>query len=81
MKDLGISWTEIKESSRGELQGLLRGLYNYNVMHAFDGYSEKAVSDLAKNNPSVRGDYVRTQEMKARFGMRKQHTSFKELLG
>mgnify|MGYP003139025147 CR=1 FL=1 len=81
MKDLGLSYTEIKESSRTELVGLLNGLSNYNTVHAFDGYSSDDISEMAKKNPSVRGDYNRTQAMKAKYGFAKKRTqSFKELI-
>ena len=81
MKELGLSYTEIKESSRTELLGLLTGLSNYNTVHAFDGYTDKNISEMAKENPSVRGDYARTQGMKARFGLTKAAPrDFKELI-
>ena len=80
MKDLGLSYTEIKESSRGELIGLLAGLSNYNTLHAFDGYSDKDIGEMAKNKPSVRSDYAKTQRMKARY-IRKKRTTFRELEG
>jgi|TARA_R100000234_G_scaffold29539_1_gene17114 hypothetical protein len=80
LKEGIISYTEIKECTRAELLGLAAGLNNYNVMHAFDGYSEKDISEMAKNNPSVRGDYARTQAMKAKYGEKKAPTNFRELL-
>jgi len=80
MKDLGLSYTEIKESSRKELVGLLNGLSNYNTIHAFDGYTSDDISEMAKKNPSVRGDYAKTQAIKARYGFGSKPKSFKELL-
>ena len=80
LKEGIISYTEIKECTRAELLGLLSGLSNYNVIHAFDGYSEKDIAELAKNNPSVRGDYAKTQAMKAKFGEKKTPTSFRDLI-
>ena len=80
MKDLGLSYTEIKESSREELVGLLKGLSNHNILHAFDGYSDNDISEMAKNKPSVRSDYAKTQAMKARYGFGSKPKSFKELL-
>ena len=80
MKDLGLSYTEIKESSRGELIGLLAGLSNYNTLHAFDGYSDKDIGEMAKNKPSVRSDYAKTQALKAKYGLAQKPKSFKELL-
>ena len=78
MKDLGLSYTEIKESSRGELIGLLAGLSNYNTLHAFDGYSDKDIGEMAKNKPSVRSDYAITQALKAKYGLAQKPKSFKE---
>lgn len=80
MKDLGLSWTEIKSSTRVELHALLIGLNNYNVMHAYDGYSSKDIDNMAKDNPSVRSDYAKTQQMKARYGTKQAPKSFKEIL-
>ena len=80
MKDLGLSYTEIKESSRGELIGLLAGLSNYHTLHAFDGYSDKDIGEMAKNKPSVRSDYAKTQALKAKYGLAQKPKSFKELL-
>lgn len=80
MKDLGISYTEIKESSREELIALITGLSNYNILHAFDGYSDKDINEMAKNKPHVRSDYAKTQALKAKYGFGKPPTSFKELL-
>ena len=80
MKDLGLSYTEIKESSRGELIGLLAGLSNHNTLHAFDGYSDKDIGEMAKNKPSVRSDYAKTQALKSKYGLAQKPKSFKELL-
>lgn len=80
LKEGIISYTEIKECTRVELLGLATGLSNYNVIHAFDGYSEKDISEMAKNNPSIRGDYAKTQALKAKYGERKSPQSFLELM-
>ena len=80
MKEGIISYTEIKECTRVELLGLIAGLSNYNVLHAFDGYTEDDISELAKKNPSMRSDYAKTQAMKAKYGARTAPKSFKELL-
>ena len=81
MKDLHISWNDIKNTPQVELTALLRGLNNYNILHAFDCYSSDYVREMAKKNPTVRSDYGKSMEMKERYGMRKKHTSFKELIG
>tara|TARA_Y100001973_G_scaffold105696_1_gene179923 strand:- start:387 stop:668 length:282 start_codon:yes stop_codon:yes gene_type:complete len=80
MKEGIVSYTEIKECTRTELLGLTIGLSNYNVMHAFDGYSDEDISEMAKKNPSVRSDYAKTQRMKARYRTKKP-AAFPELEG
>ena len=64
MKELHLSWSEIKRLPRKELEGLLFGLSQYNKMHQFDGYDEKDVSEMAKNKPAIRSDYYRYMELK-----------------
>ena len=81
MKDLNLSWNEIKNTPRTELAGILTGLGNYNVIHAFDGYTSDDISKMAKDNPSLRVDYGKSMAMKAKYGMAKKHTSFTELVG
>lgn len=81
MKDLGMDWREIKDTPLYELRGLLQGMSNYNVLHAFDGYSSDDVSELAKGKPEVRSDYNKSMLMKEKYGMRKKPTSFEEFKG
>jgi hypothetical protein len=64
MKELHMSWSEIKSLPRKEIEGLLFGLSQYNKMHQFDGYDEKDVSEMAKNKPAIRSDYYRYMELK-----------------
>ena len=64
MKELHLSWSEIKSLPRKELEGLLFGLSQYSRMHQFDGYDEKDVSEMAKNKPAIRSDYYRYMELK-----------------
>lgn len=80
MKDLHISWEEIKNTPRVELDALLKGLNNFNILHAFDGYSSDDVSEMAKKNPSIRGEYSKTQQMQAKFGRKRKPTSFSEII-
>ena len=84
MKELGMSWNEIKATPRHELLGLLVAMSNYNIMHSFDGYSPDEVSDMAKNKPQIRSDYAKTMELKAKYEMRagkkQQVKSFRGLL-
>lgn len=84
MKDLGMSWSEIKATPRNELIGLLTAYSNHEVMHAFDGYSSEDVNEMAKNKPEVRGDYARSLSMRAKYeartGMKKRITSFADVM-
>jgi hypothetical protein len=84
MKELGMSWSEIKKTPRNELNGLVVAMSNYNIMHSFDGYSGKEVNDMVKNKPEIRNDYNKYLEMNAlyqeRTGRRKRIASFHEVL-
>ena len=48
MKDLGMTWKEIKETPRMELEGLLAASHEYELLHSMDGYEGKDISDMAK---------------------------------
>ena len=50
MKELGMSWSEIKSTPRHELVGLLGAMSNYNQLHQFDGYTGDDIGKLAKDN-------------------------------
>ena len=67
MKELGMSLEEIKSTPRYELEGLLRGLSNFNTIHAFDGYDDKDIGSIAKNKPQVRSEYAKSLRMKAKY--------------
>ena len=65
MKDLGMSWNEIKCTPAFELRGILAALNEYEELHSMDGYEDKDISEMAKNRPSVRQSWHRyrtTQE-------------------
>jgi len=57
MKDLGLSWSEIKNTPRYELQALRRASYEHDAYHSMDGYTSEDVSEMAKNKPQVRQQY------------------------
>ena len=84
MKDLGMSWETLKTTPRWELEGLLHALSEFNVLHSMDGYTDKHVSQMAKENPEIRSSWNMYQEKKAKYeekaGIRKQPTKFKELM-
>ena len=67
MKELHLSWSEIKSLPRKELEGLLFGLSQYSRMHQFDGYDEKDISEMAKDKPRIRSDYYKYMELKQEY--------------
>jgi hypothetical protein len=85
MKELGMSWREIKNTPRHEMTGLLMALNNYERLHQFDGYSAKDVSELAKDKPQVRSDYASYMNLKRsyelRAGKRPEVEDFKNIIG
>ena len=87
MEKLGMSWGDIKSIPRNELEGLLRALNIYNTIHAFDGYSDKDIGEMSKNNPNARTDYNTSMSMKEKYqiliGAQKSRkvTSLSGLLG
>jgi len=85
MKELGMSWSEIKRTPRGELLGLLAAMSNYNILHSFDGYTPDDVGEMAKNKPQVRSQYNQCMDLKAKYqirsGQKRKIVSFEELLG
>ena len=82
MKGLGMSWNEIKETPRHELEGLLAAYTQHENFHSMDGYDDNDISDMAKSKPSIRQSYHRYLETRAKYetmvGKRKV-SSFKEL--
>ena len=67
MKDLGMRWNEIKDTPRSELQGLLGALHEHTAYHSMDGYTDKQVNDLAKENPQIRSQYAAYLEKKRKY--------------
>ena len=55
------------------------------ILHSFDGYSEKDISEMGKNKPEVRsryGEYVlANRKLKERLGQRIERPSFSDILG
>jgi hypothetical protein len=84
MKDLGMSWETVKRTPRWELEGILHALSEYNVLHSMDGYTDKHVSQIAKDNPEVRSQWSAYQAKKAKYeeraGKRKEPVKFKDLI-
>ena len=83
MKELHMSWSEIKDTPRFELVGLLGALGNYSTLHSFDGYTSENIREMSKNNSSINADYSKYLEMKEKYerrtGKRKKVQSFSEL--
>jgi len=70
MKELGLSWLEIKSLPKRELEGLLYGLSQYSKYHQFDGYDEQDIGEMAKNKPQIRSDYYSYRELKDKYDER-----------
>tara|TARA_R110000744_G_scaffold281474_1_gene393367 strand:+ start:359 stop:622 length:264 start_codon:yes stop_codon:yes gene_type:complete len=70
MKDLNISWEEIKKIPRVELDGLLLAFKNYTNIHAFDGYSDKDIAEMSKGKPEVRQQYAESKRLKNSFELK-----------
>jgi len=83
MKELGMSWSEIKQTPREEIMGLVAGLNQYEHLHAYDGYSDKDINHMAKDNPSIRSAYTKYLETKANYeakaNIKRKKQSFKEV--
>ena len=84
MKELGMSWQEIKHTPRRELEGLMSALSNHGLLHAFDGYTSDQIGDMAKNNPSIRSNYSKSREFKLRMetkmGKKREVQPFTEII-
>ena len=85
MKELHLSWSELKSLPRNELEGLLFGLSQYTKMHQFDGYDENQIGDMAKDKPQIRSDYYKYRELKdtydARLGIKRKPKSLDAVRG
>ena len=83
MKELGITWSEIKRMPSWELEGLQGALNEYNVLHSMDGYTDKDINDMAKNKPEVRSQWAKYKEKQAKYDDligKKRNVSFHDLV-
>jgi len=80
MKNLNMSWGEIKNTPKHELIGLMQALGEYNVLHSFDGYTDKDVSDMRKNKPEIQTQYADYKRTKRKYHRQSGATSFKDLI-
>tara|TARA_R110002020_G_scaffold64613_1_gene171366 strand:+ start:3037 stop:3339 length:303 start_codon:yes stop_codon:yes gene_type:complete len=82
MKELGMSWSEIKDTPRYELVGLLAAMSNYNQLHQFDGYTAEEIGKMGKEKPGLLSDYANAMDLKAgyeiRSGKERKVLTFKE---
>ena len=67
MKGLHMSWNDIKETPRHELEGLLAAYTQHENFHSMDGYDDNDVSHMAKNKPQVRQSYHKYLETRAKY--------------
>jgi len=84
MKELNMSWGEIKNTPRVELEGLLIALGQYQTLHSLDGYDSKDVSSIAKDKPQIKSQWAQYQQARAKYYRSlegKQKKSFQGLLG
>jgi hypothetical protein len=84
MKELGMSWTEIKQTPRYEIMGLIGALRQHEILHAYDGYTEKDIGDMAKDRPELRSSYNQTKLLKEKYliasGKKKQIKTFHDIM-
>ena len=84
MKDLGMSWAEIKSTPRIELEGILSAFSEYNLLHAFDGYGPDDIGELAKKKPEVRSQYAKYMQANAnlrkKLGKEDKQKSFRDIM-
>ena len=67
MKDLGMSWKEIKNTPNWELQGILGAFQEFQILHSMDGYTEQDVGEMAKNKPELRSQWYTYQERQKKY--------------
>ncbi len=72
-----MTWEEIKKTPRHELEGLVIALGEYNILHSFDGYTNKNISEMAKDNPEVAKQYAEYQAKQRKY--RKRETQVNSL--
>jgi len=86
MKELGMSWKEIKEIPRQEVVALVAAYNIYVSMHSYDGYNADDIKHMAKDKPEIRSQYNKYLEIndnyKIKAGRKRTHTvnSFTDVL-
>ena len=80
MKDLNMSWEEIKRTPPHEIRGLTIALSEYHILHSFDGYDSKDIGEMAKNKPQIRSQYNDYLLRKRKYsGEKKTKSTFKDV--
>ena len=82
MIELGMSWDEICNTPRFVLEGLLMALVEYKNLHSMDGYTDKDISQMAKDRPEVRSGWIKYMEKKRKYykEAEQKNKSFRGLL-
>ena len=77
-------WREIKNTPRHELISLLTANQEYEQFHSMDGYSDKDISEMAKDRPEIRPQYARYLEKRRKYqdmiGEKKKRPTFKGII-
>ena len=73
-----MSWYEIKNTPRHELEGLVMGLSEFNILHMFDGYTAKDLGDALKQKPELRQQWADYQASRRKYGVVESAKSFQE---
>ena len=76
-----MSWSEIKSTPMIELQGLVKAFGEYNLLHAFDGYSEKEVNQMAQDKPDIRSRFNESRILKEKYNFKLGKSSRPKSLG
>ena len=78
MTDLNMSWYEIKNTPRFELEGLAQALSEYNILHSFDGYSADDLKESFKKKPELRQQWSDYLAKRRKYGLIKSSKAFSE---
>tara|TARA_Y100001938_G_C8065512_1_gene419947 strand:+ start:93 stop:383 length:291 start_codon:yes stop_codon:yes gene_type:complete len=78
MKDLNMSWYEIKATPRFELEGLVAAMSEYNVLHSFDGYNAEDLKESFKRKPELRAQWNEYLAKRRKYNLVKSSKSFSD---
>ena len=67
MKELNVDWNTIKALPSAEIQALCHGLREYDLLHAYDGYTDSDIQTMSKNKPEIRQGYGRYKEQRDKY--------------